>query len=76
MSIDRLVLPRNYAAVIMPVRRGVVRSSGKLRPFFQWGNDPHTKKYFYTANNPAGREQAKKKAALQGRAIKAAQARR
>ncbi|MDE2100888.1 MAG: hypothetical protein KGL39_26815 [Patescibacteria group bacterium] len=56
----------------MPVRRG--RSGGRC--FYQWGDDPHTKKYFYSPNNPASRERAKKRAALQGRAIKAAQARR
>ncbi len=41
-------------------------------PYFQWGN--HGKKYYYKSNSERSKETARKKAARQGRAIKAQEA--
>jgi hypothetical protein len=50
----------------MPVHRGT-DSKGS---YFQWGN--HGKKYYYKTNSVISRQNAKDKAALQGRAARAA----
>lgn len=47
----------------MPIRRTTVKG----KPAYQWGT--HGKKYPYSPGNKASREQAKKKALKQGRAI-------
>lgn len=47
----------------MPVHRG----KDKEGCFYQWGNSG--KKYYYICNNSKSRDQAKKKAERQGRAI-------
>ena len=49
----------------MPVHRG--------QNYYQWGE--HGKKYYYTPGDKESREEAKAKAELQGRAIKASQSR-
>ena len=49
----------------MPVQRGMQDN----KPFYRWGKTG--KKYFYTPNNVKSREDAKKKALTQGRAIHA-----
>lgn len=53
----------------MPVERG--RDSNG--PYYRWGE--HGKKYYYEPNNERSRKIAEEKAARQGRAIKASQAR-
>jgi len=53
----------------MPVREG----KDKNGPYFQWGH--HGKKYYYDPSKPKSKEIARDKAAKQGRAIKASQAR-
>jgi len=53
----------------MPVRQG--RDSNG--PYFQWGENG--KKYYYDPKSNRSKEIARKKAARQGRAIKASQAR-
>jgi hypothetical protein len=49
----------------MPVRRG----KDSKGPYYMWGHS--NAKYHYKAGNKKSRERAKKKAAKQGRAIKA-----
>ena len=51
----------------MPVHEGK-DSSG---PYFQWGT--HGKKYYYKPKSAKSKEDARQKAATQGRAIKASQ---
>lgn len=46
----------------MPIHRGIEKG----KPFYQWGNRT---KYFYISGNKISRENAKKRAALQARAI-------
>jgi hypothetical protein len=46
----------------MPVHRG----KDATGCYYQWGD--HGKKYYYECNNKESREEAKQKAALQGRA--------
>jgi hypothetical protein len=46
----------------MPIHRGIQQG----RPFYQWGNKT---KYFYIAGNKISRENAKKCAEKQARAI-------
>lgn len=45
-----------------------MRSSDSKGPFYRWG---HQKKYYYKSGSKISRERAKKRAELQGRAIRA-----
>jgi hypothetical protein len=47
----------------MPVHRG----KDNIGVYYAWGNQ---KRYYYITNNKVSRKNAKKKASLQGRAIK------
>lgn len=52
----------------MPVHQGYQMVNGKRKGYYQWGTQ---KKYYYIPGDKKGRENARKKAELQGRAIRA-----
>ena len=58
----------------MPVRQGTTTYNGRRVGFYCWGERGH--KYLYVPGDKKQREQARAKAAAQGRAVKAAQGRR